>query len=299
MNNINLNLYKTFYEVAKNGNISLTAEKTYTSQSSISRSIKKLEEELNTKLFYRTLTGVELTEKGKVLFSYIESAYEILKKADKDIRNMKNFEKGSISIGVPSQIASFLIFDSIEKYHKTYPNINITIVSKTTTQLLKLLKSHDIDFIVDTAPITQKYQDFRIVKINELDNCFACNKNINKEKINSIKSLKDLENYPLILPIPKTKNREDLNEIFNKYNLDMKDIINIHTSEMIVGAIKRGLGVGYVLKDVISSELKYGELELLDIKEELPKSEICLVYDIKNLNETSQYFIKNYLNIQL
>ena len=48
--NINLNLYKTFYEVAKYGNISLTAEKTYTSQSSISRAIKKLEEELGVQL---------------------------------------------------------------------------------------------------------------------------------------------------------------------------------------------------------------------------------------------------------
>lgn len=299
MNNINLNLYKTFYEVAKYGNISLTAEKTYTSQSSISRSIKKLEEELNTQLFYRTLTGVELTEKGKILFTYIESAYEMLKLADKNIKNMKNFENGSISIGIPSQIASFLIFDSIEKYHKTYPNINITIVSKTTTQLLKLLKSHELDFIIDTSPIPDKYQDFKIIDIGELDNCFVCSKNINKEKINSIKNLKDLENYPLILPIPNTKNRKDLDENFKYHNVKINNIINIHTSEMIVGAVKRGIGIGYIIKDVIQSELKYGELELLDIKEELPKTKICLAYDSKNLSETPKYFIENYLNIQL
>ena len=299
MNNINLNLYKTFYEVAKYGNISLTAEKTYTSQSAISRSIKKLEEELNTQLFYRTLTGVELTEKGKILFDYVESAYKMLKLADQDIKNMKNFEKGSISIGIPSQIASFFIFDSIEKFHKTHPNINITVVSKTTTQLLKLLKAHELDFMIDTAPISDRYKDFRIIDICEIENCFVCSKNTSKEKINSIKSLKELESRPLILPVPNTKNRKDLDEKLKQYNVVVRDIINIHTSEMIVGAVKRGLGVGYILKDVVKDELKYGDLELLDIKEELPKTKICLAYDVKNLSETPKYFIENYLNIQL
>ena len=41
--NINLNLYKTFYEVAKYGSISEAAKKTYTSQPALSKSIKKLE----------------------------------------------------------------------------------------------------------------------------------------------------------------------------------------------------------------------------------------------------------------
>ena len=101
------------------------------------------------------------------------------------------------------------------------------------------------------------------------------------------------------MPVPNTKNRKDLDEKLKQYNVVVRDIINIHTSEMIVGAVKRGLGVGYILKDVVKDELKYGDLELLDIKEELPKTKICLAYDVKNLSETPKYFIENYLNIQL
>ena len=299
MDNINLNLYKIFYEVAKIGNISQTAELTYTSQSSISRSIKKLEEELQTQLFYRTLTGVELTEKGKILFSHVESIFQTLKLASTDLINMKNFEKGSISIGIPSQIASFYIFDSIEKFHKTHPNINVTIVSKTTSELLKLLKSHEVDFVIDTSPVVLKKEDFKVVPIARFNNCFICSKNINKSIIGSIKRLKDLEKYPLILPIPNTKNRRDLDDVFKKNDVIAKDVLNIHTSEMIIGAVKRGIGFGYVIKDIIESELKYGELELLTVEEQLPFTEICFVYDTKNLNEISKYFITNYLKLKL
>lgn len=47
---INLNLYKTFYNVAKYGSISKAAQYTFTSQPAISRAIKKLESELGVNL---------------------------------------------------------------------------------------------------------------------------------------------------------------------------------------------------------------------------------------------------------
>jgi DNA-binding transcriptional LysR family regulator len=78
INNINLNLYKTFYEVAKYGSISETAKQTFSSQPAISKAIKKLEQELNVQLFYRTLTGVELTDKGKELLFFVEQSFNNL-----------------------------------------------------------------------------------------------------------------------------------------------------------------------------------------------------------------------------
>ena len=69
---INLNLYKTFYEVAKSGSISAASKHLYVSQPATSRAIKKLEEQLNITLFYRNLNGMELTHKGKELLFYIE-----------------------------------------------------------------------------------------------------------------------------------------------------------------------------------------------------------------------------------
>ena len=68
--NINLNLYKTFYDVAKYGSISKAAQYGYTSQPAISKSIKKLEDELGVQLFYRNISGVELTDKGKEQYAF-------------------------------------------------------------------------------------------------------------------------------------------------------------------------------------------------------------------------------------
>ena len=62
-----LNLYYIFYTVANTGNISRAARQLFISQPSLSKSIGRLEAQLNTQLFIRTSRGVRLTEDGQLL----------------------------------------------------------------------------------------------------------------------------------------------------------------------------------------------------------------------------------------
>ena len=292
MNNINLNLYKTFYAVAKYGSISDAAKKTYTSQPAISKSIKKLEEELNTQLFYRNLSGVELTEKGKELLFYIEEAYNSVLVAQRSLTEEENLKKGKITIGVPSQIGTFYVFDFIDKFRKLYPNILITIISSSTSELLKKLQTHDIDFIIDSSPIEAPNEQVIVKKLNSVDNCFIVGKEFDLN-VNKINCLKDLESYPLILPIPGTSNIIALDELFEKKDIIINNYMNIHTSEMILGAVKRNLGIGYIIEDLVKNDK---DVIKLNIKEKLPKIDINLVYVKKYLTTAPLKFIKMFID---
>lgn len=295
--NINLNLYKTFYEVALNGSISKTAEVNYISQSAISKAIKKLEDDLDCKLLYRNNKGIELTEKGKELLFYIEKAYNNLVIAERLMVESESLNRGKLVVGVPSQIGSFYLFEKITEFHSLHPNIEITIISKSTSQLLSLLESHEIDFIIDTSPIQTKLNDIQIIPLTKVNNCFVKNKELKTTK--AIKNLKELVKYPLILPIKGTNNRKDLDNLFTKNKIEVNNIINIHTSEMIISAIKKNLGIGYVIENLVKDEIKKGEFELINLKEKLPTITINLVY-IKNYLTTAPiYFIKNFLNYEV
>ena len=197
--NINLNLYKVFYDVCKYGSFSSAAEFTYTTQSSISKSIKKLESELNTQLFYRKQNGVELTEKGKELLFYVEKSYGNLLVGERLMMESDNLERGRLSIGLPSYIASFFFFDKIIDFHNKYPNIEITLMNGSTKQLLELMDKHTIDFIIDTTPINTNNKDVDIIKLLNVKYTFVINSN-SKNKY-ELKKLKDLGKYPLILPV--------------------------------------------------------------------------------------------------
>ena len=297
-NDINLNLYKIFYEVALSESISDASKKMFITQSAVSKAIKKLEEDLNTNLFYRNSKGVKLTQKGEELLFYVEEAFNNLVTAKRTMIESKTLNKGKISIGVPSQIGSFYIFEDITNFHKKYPNIEITIISKTTTQLLKLLEQHEIDFIIDTSPINTKIDNIIIQPLIEVENCFVA-KSDTLIDVDKIKTIKDLAKYPLVLPIKGTDNRKQLDKIFEKNNLELNDVINIHTSEMIAGSIKKDLGIGYIIYDVVKDNVENGEFKIINIKEKLPKITINLVYIEKYLTIAPKFFIENYLKIDI
>ena len=297
-NDINLNLYKIFYEVALSESISDASKKMFITQSAVSKAIKKLEEDLNTNLFYRNSIGVKLTQKGEELLFYVEEAFNNLVTAKRTMIESKTLNKGKISIGVPSQIGSFYIFEDITNFHKKYPNIEITIISKTTTQLLKLLEQHEIDFIIDTSPINTKIDNIIIQPLIEVKNCFVA-KSDTLIDVDKIKTIKDLANYPLVLPIKGTDNRKQLDKVFEKNNVELNNVTNIHTSEMIAGSIKKDLGIGYIIYDVIKDNIENGEFKIIDIKEKLPKITINLVYIEKYLTIAPKFFIENYLKINI
>jgi len=293
--NINLNLYKTFYEVAKFGSISETAKRTYSSQPAISKSIKKLESELNVKLFYRTISGVELTDKGKELLFYVEKSYNNLVIAERKIIETSNLERGKLSIGMPSNIGTFFLFKHIVEFHKIYPNIEITIITGTTSSLLNDLESHKVDFVIDTSPINTTDSNIIIKKLDCVNYRFVVKNNTKIEGIDNIKTLKDLENKPLILPIHNTNNRNELDKVLIENNIEINNVLNIHTSEMIISAIKMDLGIGYIIENVVENEINTKEFKIINIKENLPTSTINLVYNENYLTESSKKFINDYI----
>lgn len=293
--NINLNLYKVFYDVCKYGSFSKTAEFTYTTQSAISKSIKKLEEDLETQLFYRNSNGIELTDKGRELFYYIEQAYANLLTAERNLLETENLERGTLNIGLPSHIASFFFFDKIIDFHNKYPNIEISLTSGSTGQLLELIDKHEIDLIIDTAPVTTNNMDLVVIDLLTVSYAFVCNK-ANYDKYKHIKSVKDLENVELVLPTKGTTNRKKLDQLFIKNNVKPKKIINIHTSEVILNAVNHNLGIGYLISDIVKNNDDY---KFINIKEELPTADIVFAYNKKFLTTAPIRFIEEYINFEI
>lgn len=295
-NNINLNLYKVFYDVAKNGSFSKTAEFTYTTQSAVSKSIKKLEEQLGTQLFYRKPHGVELTENGKELLYYVEKSYGNIQIAERLLTETDNLDRGKLNIGLPSYISSFFFFDKIKNFYNKYPNIEITLMNGSRDYLLNLLYNHQIDFIIYSSPIFQDInKDLELIKLYPIKYKFFCKKE-EYDKYKNIKSIKDIENIPLVLPVPGSNNRKFLDGILLKHDVKINKVINIHTSEGILTGVKNNCGVGYIISDIIKDN---DEFKTIDIKEKLHEESIVIIYNKKFLTTAPIRFIEENLKIDI
>ena len=288
---INLNLYKIFYDVAKYGSVSAASKNLMISQPAISRSIKNLEADLNVELFHRTLNGMVLTEKGKELFGYVEEACNSLIVGQRCMNESANLTSGKLTIGVPTHIASCYLLDKINEFHKVYPEIEVSIISRTTPKLIKLLENHEIDFMIDPSPVPYSEKELKIEPLFTCKHVFVARKDL------GIKAtcLKDLEKESLILPNIRSSHRTKLNEIFQDNNVKVHNVLSIETSEMIKECVLKGCGVGYILDKYIESSVENGEVEILPIKEDLPEITINLIYIDKYLMIAPKKFIDEYI----
>lgn len=294
--NKNLNLYSIFYEVAKYNSISAAAKSMYLSQPAISKSIKNLENILNERLFYRTLNGIVLTEKGKSLYLYLEKSFSYLILAEKMISEEKNMTKGKLTIGIRSHVASFYLMEKISDYHNKYPKIEISIISRPSQELMKLLNSNELDFVIDISSYKDNFDDYDVKNLKKLNHCFVTKMDSTFLKDKKKYKLVDLENIPLILPVEHSSHRKVLNQFAFDNGMKFKNVLSVETSELIYNFVMNGEGVGYIIEDMVKNDIDNGVLRKIILNEKLPSVDLKLICIKRNLTEASCKFINDYLN---
>ena len=161
---IRLELYKIFDKVARCQSFSKAAKELYMTQPAVSQAIMQLEDELKIRLFTRTPRGVILTNEGKMLFEYTNSAISLLDTGEKKIKESRDLKEGELKIGVSDTISRYYLLPYLEKFHKSYPNIKLKIINRTTEELCNLIKSGEIDIGICNLPVKDNSLDIRKCK---------------------------------------------------------------------------------------------------------------------------------------
>ena len=266
---IDFELYRIFYVVANHCNITKASEELNISQPAISKSIKNLEEQLGGQLFVRTKRGVIITEEGKEFYNYIKQAIEYINNAENKFTDLINLETGCIKIGVSATLAKEFLLPYLDKFHSLYPKINIQITTSLTSELISKLKYGLIDIVILNLNNKNYGNDIDIIKCKKINDCFVANSKY-KDLIDKEISLKDLNNYPLILQAKGSNTREFLDDFARENGVILKPNIELTSYSLVTEFSKIGLGIGYVTKEYIKKSIKNKELFELKIKEKIP-----------------------------
>lgn len=149
---MNIDQLKYFVSVVENRNFSLAAEECFISQSSLSKNIKSLEEELgNIQLFDRSKKKVVVTEAGRKFYKYAQNMleeYYIMR------RNMRRFSKDTreiIRVGTIPVIDDYGLTDIFHEFQSVYPHIQIQLVEDNSMPIVERFdkKMIDIAFLRD------------------------------------------------------------------------------------------------------------------------------------------------------
>ena len=180
--------------------------------------------------------------------------------------------------------------DCIEKSKSDYPNLKINLISGADfNKMIQMLEEHKIDFIIDTTQVDTNYNNIIVEELKEVENIFISNKPI------KIKELKELENQKYILNFEYSSTIKKLKNILKQNNIEIEANMQYDITELRINAVKRGLGIGYVMKEAVKNELENKELYEGKLPIELPISKINLIYIKEQLTQSDKKFIKNYL----
>ena len=137
---------KYFYTLAQNQHVTRTAEQLHISQPSLTQSIRRLENELEVKLFKSSGRNIVLTDCGKYLQKKIEPLLKALNEIPEEIQTLTGDRKKMLKINVLA--ASTLITDTIIRYQKKHPEVRFQIVQNVETE--------DADITIFTREFFQK-----------------------------------------------------------------------------------------------------------------------------------------------
>jgi len=268
--NVDLELYRIFYVVAKHKHMTRASEELHISQPAISQSIKKLEEQLGGTLFLRSNKGMELTEEGKMFYEYVKGALELINNAENEFTSFKDLSKGEIKIGCSTTLTKLVLLDALKEFHKDYPNININITNDLTGNLINDLKIGKLDFVIFNES-NVKETNLNLEKIKELKQGFIYNPEFYKDDVNNFE---DINKYPLILQKEESNSRQLLDYIALQHNVKLTPKMEVVSQELITEFVNIGLGIGYSIIDL--AQRNYNGLKELKINKSLPKINIYL-----------------------
>lgn len=270
MMNVDLELYKVFYVVAKNKHMTRASEELHISQPAISQSIKKLEDQLGGTLFLRSNKGMELTEEGKMFYEYVKGALELIGNAENEFTSFKDLSKGEIKVRCSTTLTKLILMDALENFHKDYPNININIVNGLTSNLINDLKLGKLDFVIFNES-NVKENNLYLEKIKELKQGFVYNPDYYTD---NVKTFSDLNKLPLILQNGESNSRKLLDYIALQKHLKLIPRMEVVSQELISEFTNVGLGVGFVIIDLANRNFK--NLKELEINKTIPNINVYL-----------------------
>ena len=288
---VNFELYKVFYYVARTLSFSEASKQLFISQSAVSQSIKVLEKKLGQSLFIRSTKRVQLTPEGEILFKHIEPAMNLIRQGENQLLEANTLNGGQLRIAASDTICRYFLVPYLNKFHRDHPNVHIKVTNSTSIDCAHILETGQVDFVISNFPNSGLSNVNNIRTLKEFHDVFVANTRYFPLK-NKVISLKDLLNYPIMMLDRKSTTSEFLHALFQKHQLDLVPEIELSSNDLLIDLARIGLGIAFVPDFCIPANDR--ELFILKLEETLPGRKLVVAY---NESLPISYAAKQFMDI--
>jgi len=274
---VNYDYYRVFYRVVQLGNITVAAREMYLAQSTVSRTIQNLENDLGCTLFERTARGVKLTDEGNILYHHVKLAFEHITAAEERLDNIRRLNEGTLRIGASELTLEHYLIPYLERLKREHPKICIRVSYSNPLQAINDLNSGLLDLAVLAGPFIENESIKRIpLSGGEVDYVLIAG-NAFSELRSATVDLKDLRDYPFISMEKGMGVRIYADQIAEKNGFVLRPESEVGSMPLLISLVQINLGLGFIPAPHAKIPLSDNSVFMVKLLQHLPSANICML----------------------
>ena len=277
-------------------NISNGAQKLYASQSTVSRQISLLEEELSVLLFVRGNNYLRLTPAGAAMYQTFLEMDQLFRQGHKNALRLNEGKEGSLCIGFycNMQIESFLN-QIVMQFRETYPDIILDFGCAPNGSLDSFIRSNffDVIFLHDFDEINNSEFLYERVCNTHQFLLYGKNHRLAPKSSPHFSDFRD-EVFWTVKDRDCQAHMKGKERIFHSYGIEQwntREAANIDTALLNVR-----LGNGCIFLDPLTYQVNDKFYKILELPEEISGVGINLAWNKNNLNPAIPLFVNQFVN---
>lgn len=252
---------RTFTVVARLRNLTRAAEELHLSQPAVTRQLQRLEQWCNLPLFERRGKTTHLSSAGRVLLTHAQQVLQTLENCERALLDMRSGRRGRLVLGAGLTTAAYTLPSLIQQYKHRLPDIELSIQTGTTQEILQLVLEEQIDLGFVTSPI--KHADCEVRPLYEDQIVLVSDASLPFAGISI--SLTELANLPLILYTPSGF-RDFVEKALRQVQVVPKVALELDSIEGIKHMVAADVGYAFVPRSAVSEELLSGRLAEIPVR---------------------------------
>ena len=286
-----------FMSTIQTGSFAATAKKHATDPSTVSKAIKRLEEQLGLQLLYRSTRQLSLTSAGQKYADTVGSLYQQLESCEEQLKLGNDSHSGALKINLPVSYGRVYISPILCQFKKVYPDIHLDVS----------FNDEYVDMISDAIDISIRsgsLNDSRLVaqKLTPMPFVLCCSNELAVTKKIAV-TRQSLDKFPWVLfRFEQTGKTMPINFSYQgrHINFDSKDFTVVDDGEVMAQMCAAGLGLCLMPHFIAKRLVLSGKMKVVAKVDEFQNSGVFIVYpkrkDLPKRTQVFIEFVKNYLN---
>jgi len=281
---------KIFCDLAELQSFSKTADKHFLSQSAVSQQLAQLELTHKCQLINRKKRPIELTKAGQLLYQAAIDMLERYEQLRSELNALKSSSGSRINVAAIYSIGMHTLPGYVKKFMINYPNVNVHIEYFSADKIYELILAGDVDIGLVAVPKRDKRLD--VYDFEDEPLVLACSPAHALSRESQV-DIHQLEFEQFIGFEKDTPTRIWIDNIFGRYNIVVRPVMEFDNVETIKRAVEINSGISILPQTTILQEVKSGMIKAIGFSnEDFVRPTGIIVRKGKILSQAGRYCIK-------